>query len=106
MPLAMTVEALDLRDVFLFFLDNIGISTYYKEIMAMTLSLVFLAPRISLVVLVFLAILTLISRRLLMLVTKFVNKKSVSGLSHYKVVPLLFCQLVPLEILLIDLTSF
>lgn len=53
MPLPITVETLDLEDVFSFFLDDVNVSIRCRGAMAITLSLPPTVPRISLVILVF-----------------------------------------------------
>ena len=53
MSLPVTVVALDLGDIFHLFLDNAGVDTRCKRVIALTLSsLALLAPGTSLVVLV------------------------------------------------------
>ena len=54
MSLPIAVEALDLEDVSLFSLNGVGVRTYCKGVVATTLSLFFVVPKTSLVVLVFL----------------------------------------------------
>ena len=61
MPLPVIVEAFDLDDIFPFLLDDVGVSTYCKGVMATTF-LALLALKISLAILIFLASLTLIGR--------------------------------------------
>lgn len=92
----MTVEALDLGDILFFFLDDVSISTYCKKVVATTF-LTLSALRISLVVLIFLASLALVDRKLLVFVTRCVSGRSVSRLSLSGVFLLLFLKLVPLE---------
>ena len=89
----MVVEVLDLEDVFLIFLDGIGVSISYRKIVAITIFLAISASKISLV-LVFLARLTLVDGKLLVLVTKCVSRGSVNRLSLFRVLLLLFCRLV------------
>lgn len=77
----MADVALDLEDVFLFFLDDIGVCIYCKQVMAKTL---FPAPtmrKISLVVLVLFARLVQKDRRLWVLATRYISGRSVGGLS-------------------------
>ena len=82
MPFFIAIEALNMRNVVLFFFDDDGI--YYRGIMAVTLSLPLMTPRISLVVLVFFASLALVCERLLgMLGIKYVNGKSISKLISF-----------------------
>ena len=60
------VEAFDLRDVFLFLLDNVGISTYYRKMIATTLFTPSTTPKTSSMVLViFFTSLALFGGRLL-----------------------------------------
>ena len=102
MFLLITFEALDLRDVFLFFFNDVGVSTYCKKAMVTT----FLAPlmlRTSLVILVFLTNLALVGGKLLVFATRYVSKRSVSRLSLSKVFVFLFYRSVLLEILQINL---
>lgn len=85
-----------MRDILLFFLDDI--ENCYKEVMVAILFLPLMVPITFLVVLVFFASLALVSRRLLgMLLTKYINGKSVNRLIFYKVFFLYFCRLVILE---------
>lgn len=91
----MAVEALDLGDVSLVFLDGIGVSICCRGVVAITTLLV-LVPRTSLV-LVFPARLVLVGGKLLVLTTRYVSKGSDSGLSHSGVFLLLFCRLVSLK---------
>lgn len=81
--LPIIVVALDLGDVFLFLLDVIGISTYYRKVMATVLSSSLTAPKTTpLAVLVPFATLVLGGRRLLgLLAIRYVSKKSVSKLN-------------------------
>ena len=98
MSLPVTVVALNLGDIFHFFLDGAGVNTCCKRDVAITTFLAPLAPRIFLlVVLVFFASLVLVTRRLLMLTTRFVNKKNVSRLSIFGVILLFFVGPVLLE---------
>ena len=78
MPLPIIVKRFDLKDIFPFFFDDVDVSTYCKGVMAMTLFLATSVPRISFMILVFLASLALISGRLLVLATRYVSGKSVS----------------------------
>lgn len=80
MPLLMAVEALNLGDVLLFLLDDIGVSTCCKRVMVTTLFLSLTAQKtIFLAVLVFISSLALVDRRLLgVLATRYVSKKGVS----------------------------
>ena len=81
MSLLVTVVALDLREIFLFFLDGVGVDTCCKRVMATTLSLsASLAPRTSLlVVLVLLGGKSLLNGRKLFS-TRRVSREGVSGL--------------------------
>lgn len=98
MPLLMTVKAFNLGDIFPFLFDNVSVSICYKEVMAIT-SLALLMPRTSLVVLVLLASLALVGRRLLVLTTRYISGRNVSELSPSKAFLLLFCKPVLLETL-------
>ena len=99
MSFPVIVVALDLRDVFHFFFDSIGVSIYCRRVLATTTFSVSLAPRTSLlVVLILLASLALISGRLLMLAIRYVSGRSVSRLSLFKVVLFFFRKLIPSEI--------
>ena len=99
MPLFIIVKALKFRNVFSFLLDDVGISICCRKFVTTTLSLAFLAPKTSLVILVFLASLALVCKRLLILATKYVSRKSVSRLSFSGVFLLLFCKPIPLKTL-------
>ena len=100
------VEAFDLEDVFPFFLDDIGVSTYYIEVMATTLSLLLKASKTSLVTLVFLASFALVGQKLLeILAIGYVNGKSINGLIPFWVFFLFFCRPIPVEILGVNLAS-
>ena len=99
MPLSMTVEALDLEDVFPFLFDGIDIGTCCRGVVTTTLFLAPSTPRISLIVLVFLAILAPVGKRLLVLVTGYVSKNSISRLSLFRVFFLLLHRPVLLETL-------
>lgn len=104
MPFFMAVVALDLRDIFLFFLNDVGVSTYYRRVIATTLFLtLFLSSTIprttSLVVQVFFASITLVGRRLLGMLARYINGKDVNRLILSEVFFLFFCRLVLLEIL-------
>lgn len=98
------VEILDLEDVFPFLLDDISISTYYRKVMATTLSLLPTTPKTtSLLILVFFAHLALVDGRLLrMFATIYVSRKGIIRLIPSKVFLLLFCKLVFLEALEIN----
>lgn len=98
----MTDITLDLEDIFPFLLDNISVYTYCKEVMATILFLAPKAPRTFLVVLV-LFWLALVDRRLWVLATRYVNRRSISGFSLFGVFFFLFCRPVPLETLSINL---
>ena len=103
MFLPMTVEALDLGNIFHFLLDGVDVSTSCRRVITTT-SLALSSPKISLlVVLVFLVNLALVGRRLLMLVIRYISKRSISGLNPSGVFLLFFCGLVPLETPGIDL---
>lgn len=74
MPLPIAVVVLDLENDFSFFLDDIGISTYCREAMAITLSLSPTATKSSLVILVFFTSFVLVGRRL----TRHISKGRIS----------------------------
>ena len=74
MFLPIAVKTFNLGDVSLVFLDDIGINTRYRGVMAKTTPLA-LAPRTSLV-LVLLTCQALIGGRLLVLVTRCVSRRS------------------------------
>lgn len=100
MSLLVTVEALDLGNIFHFFFDGVGVSTHgvsirCRRVVAIT-SLVILAPKTSLV-LVFLATVALVGRRLLVLATRRISKRDVSRLNLFKVFFLLLGGLIPLK---------
>lgn len=81
----MAGEAFNLGDIFFVFfvyLDNVGVCTYYKKVVVAT-CLAILAPKTSLV-LVFLACLALISGRLLVLITRYINGGNVNRFSPSK----------------------
>ena len=103
-PLLIIVEILDLEDLFAFLLNDVGVSTYCKRVMATNL-LTSLVPRTSVVVLVFLASLVLVSKKLLMLTTRYVSKRSVSELRFFRVFFLPLCGCVSLETLQINLSG-
>lgn len=104
MALSFVVEALNMRNVFLFSLDAIDICC--RGIIVATVSLSATTPRTFLVVLVLFAGLGLIGERLLgVLSTMFVNKKSVSRLILLRVFFLFLHRLVFLETLGIDLAD-
>lgn len=72
--------------------------------MAVILFLPFVTPKIFLVILVLLVGLALIDRRLIVLLsTRYVNKKSVSKFILPKVLILFFHRFLPLKILCINL---
>lgn len=78
----MVSKARNLEDVFLVFLDNIGISNHCRGVVAMSTILALLVPKtFLLVVLVYFAILALVGGRLLVLVTRYVSRRIVSGFS-------------------------
>lgn len=94
MSLLMAGEVLDLKDVFLVFLDGIGISTHCRKVVATTIFPATLAPKTSLV-LVFLARLALVNRKLLVLIIRCVSGESVSRLYLFRVLLLLLYRLFP-----------
>lgn len=106
MLLFFAIIALDIGDVIFFLLDDISISTYCKEVIAMTLSLSFTAPKTSLVILILFVSLALVAGRLLrMFFTRYVSKRNINKLILFRVFLLLFCRLIPLKILCIDLAG-
>lgn len=103
--LPIIVKKLNLGDIFYFFLDGADISIYSistrcKKVVAITPSAI-LTLRIFLV-LVFLTSLALVNRKLLVLTTRRIIRRDVSGLSLFGVFFLLFGRFVPSEILEID----
>ena len=86
MSFLMADKALDLRDVFLFSLDGVGINTNCKVVVATILSLSSTALGILLVILVLLVTLALMDE----LFTRCVSREKISGLSLSNVVLLLF----------------
>lgn len=107
MLLPIVVIIFDLKDIFPFFLNDIGISTYCRRIMAMTLFLSPTTPKTtSLAVLVFFISLILVGRRLLgVLVTRYVSKRGVNELIFSRIFLLFFCRHVPLETLGVNLSD-
>lgn len=85
--------AIDIGSVFPFLFDDIR--TCYRGVIAATLSLYPTVPKTSLIVLVFFANLTLVGRRLIVLTTRYINKKSVSRFIFSKVILFLFVGLYP-----------
>lgn len=101
MPLPFTVKVFDIKDVFLFFLDDIGI--YDKGVMGVTLSLFFILE-MSLIVLIFFAGFALVDERLLrILLTKYINRRIVSRFILLQVFFLFLCKPVLLGTLGINL---
>lgn len=96
-PLVIVV-ALDLGEIFYFFLVNVSVSTRYKEAMAMTIHSAILALRTSFI-LILMTSLALVGGRLLILATRCVSERSVSKLSSSNIFLLLFCRLVLLRYL-------
>ena len=89
----MAKVALDLEDVFLVIpvlLNDVDICTCCKEVVIAT----FLATLASktFLVLVFLACLALVGRKLLVLATRYISKSSINGLNSSRVFLLLFCR--------------
>lgn len=75
-------EKLDLGDVFFVFLNAAGVNTHCRKFGATTTPLALSLPRTSLLVIqVLLASLALVGRRLLVLTTRCISKRSVNGLS-------------------------
>ena len=79
----MIVIVLNLGDIFYLFLDIISVGIYYREAVVFTISSTISVPRTSLK-LVFLASLNLMGRRLLVLTTRCISERSISGLSFLK----------------------
>ena len=102
MPFLVTVELFDLEDVLFFLFDDIDVSTYYRKVIT-TISLAFLVPKTSLMVLVFLANLALMSGRLLVLATRYVSRRNISRFSLFGVFLFLFCGFSPLGTFQINL---
>lgn len=101
----ITIIAGDLKHVFLVFrLFDSGVNTYYKGVLASTLSLSTMVSRIFLVVLVRFISLALIAKRWLV-PTRYISRKDVSGFILLKVFILLFCLFVLLETVGIDFSS-
>ena len=95
MFLLVIVEALNLRNISHFLFDGIGVSIHCKKIM-LTLSLTPSTLKISLlVVLVFLASLALVGRKLLVLATRYISRRSISERNPSGVLVLLFCRPIP-----------
>lgn len=84
MPLLIVVKILNLGNIFPFFLDDIGVSIRCRQIMTTTLFLPPTTPKTSLMLLVFFVSLTLMERRLWVLATRYVNRKSISRFSFLK----------------------
>lgn len=97
MPLLIAKIVLNLGDVFLFLFNDISVCTCCRRVGTATF-LGTLAPKISLV-LVCLVSLALVSGKLVVLVTRYVNGRSISELSPFEVLFFLLCGLVPLETL-------
>ena len=75
------VEALDLEVIFQFILDGIVVNTWCRKVVATITPLTLSTPKTCLlVVFVFFASLTMISKKLLVLATRCVSIRSVSGL--------------------------
>lgn len=104
MPLFITVIALNLKDVFLFFFDDVDGCTCYRGVIVTTLLLFLTALKTTfLAVLVFFASLVLRDRRLFeVFATKYMNKKGVSGLTLFKV---FLGRFLPIKILGVNLSS-
>lgn len=92
----MVYEPLDLEDIFLVFLNSIGIKICCREVLTTTTFSATSAPKTSLV-LVFLVCLALLGRRLLVLAIQCISGESVSRFSLSKVFFLLLCRPVFLE---------
>lgn len=93
----MAGEAFELKDVFLIFLDVIGVSTCCRGVVAIITLLALLTSRTSLlVVLIFFASLALVGVRLLVLATRYVSGKRVSEFNLSRVFFLLLYGLVSL----------
>lgn len=89
----MAVKALNLGDVSLVYLDNVGVNTHYKGVVTTTTPST-LAPR-TFLVLVLLIYLVLVDRELLVLSIRYVSRGSVSRLSLSVVFLLFFCGPIP-----------
>lgn len=99
MSFSIVGEILELGDVslvFPIFLNDVGIYICCKGVVIATF-LTILAPKTSLV-LVYLAYLALVDRKLLILVTRYMSKGNVSGFSPFRVFLLFFHRLVLLRI--------
>lgn len=103
----MAVKALDLGDIFPFFFDNVSINTYYKRVMDTSLFLSSLMPKTTfLVVLILFTSLALVDRRLLgVFATRYLSGRGVSGFILFRVLFLLFCRLVLVEIVDVNFLS-
>lgn len=101
MPLFITDIALNLGDIFFFFLDDIGVRTYCRGVIITTLFFSPTAPKTTfLTVLVFFASPALVGKRLLgVLAIKYVSKEGVSGSIPFKDLFVLFYRPVLLETL-------
>lgn len=104
MPFSITIETFNLKNIFFIFLDGIGISINCKKAMVTTF-LTPLTPKKFLVILVFLASLALMGKRLLVFATKYISRRSVSGLNSFGVFSVFFYGFVPLRILQINLSG-
>lgn len=92
MSLLIAGKAFDLRDVSLDFHDGVGVSIYFRKIVATT-TFSILVLKISLV-LVFFTCLALVSAELLMLTTSYFSRGTISGLSSFGVLLFFFCGLI------------
>lgn len=99
MPFSRIVEALNLQDVFSFFVDSICISIFLKGVITTTLFLGALAIKTSLVVLVVLANLALVGGRLLLFITRYISEKIISILNLFEDLLLFFYRLLFLKTL-------
>lgn len=85
----MADVALDLGDIFSFFLDDVSICTYCRRVIAATSSSS-LVPRFSMIFLVFFTSLVLVRGRLLVLAFKYVSRRNISEFCLFKVFLLCF----------------
>lgn len=107
MPLLIAVEKFDLGDILLFFLDDIGISTYCRGVIATTPFLFLTTPKTtSLAVLFLFANLGLMDKRLLgVFTTRYVSGRGVNKHILSRIFLFLFCRFVSLETLGINLSD-
>lgn len=94
MTFPVTIEVINLEDIFHSFFYGIGISIHYKKVLT-TISLAPLVLRISLMVLVLLASLALVGEKLPMLITKYVSGRNINRFGFSEVLLLFFVVLFP-----------